>query len=160
MILVDVNVLVDAHRLDASGHAAAAAFLDGVVNGDQSFGLSDLVASGFLRVVTSPRVFKTPTPMPDALRFVETIRGLAHCVAVNPGPRHWEIFTRLCRESSVRGPLVTDAWLAALAIESGCEWVTSDGDFGRFRDLKWRRPQWAFPCARRSGFLDRRISRP
>ena len=59
---------------------------------------------------------------------------------MTPGPRHWEIFARLCRESEARGNLVPDAYLAALAIESGCEWVTTDRDFSRFPGLRWKTP--------------------
>ena len=63
-----------------------------------------------------------------------------HCVRISPGPRHWDIFMRLCRESAVNGNLVTDAYFAALAIESGCEWISTDGDYARFSGLIWRRP--------------------
>jgi predicted nucleic acid-binding protein len=59
---------------------------------------------------------------------------------VRPGPRHWQIFADLCRATNARGNLVADAYLAALAIEWDSEWVTADGDFGRFPGLRWRRP--------------------
>ena len=61
-------------------------------------------------------------------------------VVIEPGPRHWEIFSNLGIQSGVRGKLVPDAYLAALAMESGSEWITMDGDFARFTDLRWRRP--------------------
>ena len=64
----------------------------------------------------------------------------AHCQIVDPGERHWDIFKRLCIETDTRGPRVTDAWLAALAIECGCEWITLDRDFARFPGLKWQVP--------------------
>ena len=63
-----------------------------------------------------------------------------HCVTVHPGARHWRIFTRLCRESGATGNLVPDAFLAALALEHGCELVSNDADFARFRGLRWRHP--------------------
>jgi predicted nucleic acid-binding protein len=59
---------------------------------------------------------------------------------VSPGRKHWEIFLRLCREGDARGNLVSDAYHAALAIENGCEWITTDRDFARFPGLKWRSP--------------------
>jgi predicted nucleic acid-binding protein len=59
---------------------------------------------------------------------------------VTPGPRHWGIFIKLCNDAGVKGNLVADAYLAALAIESGCEWVTTDGDFARFSGLRWKHP--------------------
>ena len=59
---------------------------------------------------------------------------------VEPGDRHWDIFRRLCIETGTRGARITDAWFAALAIESGCEWITLDRDFARFPGLKWSPP--------------------
>ena len=140
MILVDVNVLVYAHRTEADRHGEYLSWLEDTANGDEPLGLSDLVLSGFLRVVTHPRVFIAPSPMKAALAFTEELRGLPNCVQVQPGPRHWEIFTRLCRGSAVKGNLVPDAYLAALAIESGSEWITTDRDYGRFPGLRSRHP--------------------
>ena len=140
MILPDVNVLVYAHRKDAAEHAGYRAWLEDVVNGEKAFGLSDLVLSGFLRVVTHPRVFVKSTPLARAVEFVEALANAPNRVRIEPGDRHWGIFVRLCRESKVRGNLVPDAYLAALAIESGAEWITTDRDFARFRGLTWRHP--------------------
>ena len=140
MILPDVNVLVYAHREDAENHAAYRDWLGGVVNADEAYAVSDLVLSGFVRVVTHPRVFREPSPIGAALAFAAELLGQPHCVPVRPGARHWGIFGRLCRESGARGNLVPDAFLAALAIEAGCEWITTDRDFSRFRGLRWRHP--------------------
>jgi hypothetical protein len=140
VILPDVNVLVYAHREDAHEHARYRRWLESVVNGPESFGCSDLVLSGFLRVVTHPRVFATPTPMEVGISFAQALRGAPNSTPVVPGPRHWELFARLCRLAGVRGNLVPDAWLAALAIESGSEWITTDRDYARFPDLRWRHP--------------------
>lgn len=140
MVLPDVNVLVHAHRTDAPHHAACHDWLDGVVNGDASYAVSDLVLSGFIRVTTHPKVFAKPTPLADAIGFAETLRGQPNSVTVAPGPRHWRIFASLCADAGVKGNLVADAYLAALAIEAGCEWVTTDRDFSRFKGLRWRHP--------------------
>jgi len=140
MRLVDVNVLVYAHRLDAVRHQEYADWLRGLLAGQEPYGVSDLVLSGFLRVVTNPKVFKQPTPMDTGLTFAEGLRTQPNCVPVDPGQRHWDIFTRLCRTAGVKGNLVPDAYLAALAIESGSEWITTDRDFSRFLDLRWRHP--------------------
>jgi len=59
---------------------------------------------------------------------------------IQPGERHWDIFTRFCTEADARGNMVPDAWFAALAIEFGCEWITLDRDYARFPDLRWRLP--------------------
>jgi toxin-antitoxin system PIN domain toxin len=140
MRLVDVNVLVYAHRLDAVRHQDYADWLLGLLAGQEPYGMSDLVLSGFLRTVTHPKVFRQPTPMEAALAFTEALRTQPNCVPAEPGQRHWDIFTRLCRTAGVKGNLVPDAYLAALAIESGSEWVTTDRDFSRFPGLRWRHP--------------------
>lgn len=140
MVLLDVNVLVQAFREDAPRHAAVREWLDRTVLSESSFGLSDLVLSGFLRIVTHPRVFDPPTPIEEALAFAEAMRSQPNCVQISPGERHWTIFGRLCREAQTKGNLVPDAYLAALAIESGSEWITFDADFSRFRGLRWRTP--------------------
>ena len=124
MRLVDVNVLVYAHRLDDVRHQEYADWLRGLLAGQEPYGVSDLVLSGFLRIVTNPKVFKQPTPMDTGLAFTQLLRTQPNCVPVEPGPRHWDIFTGLCRTAGVKGNLVPDAYLAALAIESGSEWVT------------------------------------
>ncbi len=140
MILPDVNVLVYAHREDAPHHDRYRAWLRETVRADAPFGMSDLVLSGFLRVVTHPRVFTEPTPSARALAFVHALRGRPNCVLIAPGLRHWEIFVNLCQAAGVKGNLIADAYLAALAIESGSEWITTDRDYSRFPALRWRHP--------------------
>jgi toxin-antitoxin system PIN domain toxin len=137
MRLVDVNVLVAAFRDDAPGHKVCRGLVEEMVDGPLPYGVSDLVLSGFVRVATHPRVFDPPAPLDDAVAFAQAYRGSGAAVAIAPGPRHWPIFSALCRTARAKGNLIPDAYLAALAIESGCEWVTSDRDFGRFADLRW-----------------------
>lgn len=140
MVLIDVNVLVYAHREDSLDHIRFRGWLEDLVNSEQAFGMSELVLSGFIRIVTHPKVFREPSPLADALSFAEQVRGHPTCVVVEPGERHWGIFTRLCRDCRARGNLVPDAYLAALAIESGSEWITTDRDYARFPGLRWRHP--------------------
>ncbi len=104
------------------------------------FGLSDVVLSGFIRVVTNPRIFSHPTDIETALAAADRLRKQPNCVHIEPGPRHWGIFLRLCSSVGARGNIVADAYLAALAIESGSEWITTDRDFARFPGLRWRHP--------------------
>jgi uncharacterized protein len=115
-------------------------WLEEVINGDAPFGLSTLVLSGVLRIVTHPRIFADPTPIETALEFIESLRGRPNCVEVAPGARHWKIFTDLCQTTGATGNRVPDAYLAALAIESGSEWITTDGGFARYAGLNWRHP--------------------
>ena len=140
MVLLDVNILVYAHRQDSRHHREYLTWLDDLINSDQAYGLSDLVLSGFLRVVTHPKVFNPPSSMDKALAFIQQLREQPNCTVINPGPRHWDIFCRLCKTTDVRGNLVPDAFLAALAIESGSEWVTADRDYHRFPGLRVRHP--------------------
>lgn len=140
MVLPDVNVLVYAHREDVQNHAAYRAWLESAVNGDEAYGMSELVLSGFVRVVTHAKVFNKPTRLADAIAFADQLREQPNSVKVEPGARHWDIFRRLCTTVGARGNLIPDAYLAALAIESGCEWITTDRDFSRFRGLRWRHP--------------------
>lgn len=140
MILPDVNVLVYAHREDTTGHTRYRAWLDEVLSSPAPFGVSDLVLSGFTRVVTHPRVFRTPTPLEEALAFTDSLLSQPNSVLLAPSTRHWAIFTDLCRTLALKGNLVADAYLAALAIESGSEWITTDRDFSRFPGLRWRHP--------------------
>jgi toxin-antitoxin system PIN domain toxin len=140
MVLVDVNVLVYAHRQDAPRHREYLGWLNTVLSSDAAFGVSDLVLSGFLRVVTHPHVFRDPTPLDRALTFAVTMRDHSNAVTIVPGERHWDIFQRLCREANAKGNLIPNAYLAALAIESGSEWMTTDRDYARFPGLRWRHP--------------------
>ena len=140
MLAPDVNVLVYAHREELPGHESCRRWLEETAAADAAFGLFDVVLSGFVRVVTHGRVFKTPTPLDDAFALVSELRAQPTCIVVQPGLRHWDIFERLCRGTGARGNIVADAYLAALAIESGCEWVTTDRDYSRFPGLRWRDP--------------------
>lgn len=140
MILPDVNVLVYAHREDAPNHPAYRNWLQTVISSSPAYGMAELVLSGFLRVVTHPRIFDPPSTMEQALAFVSDVCNQPNCVLIRPGPRHWGIFEELCRSTNVKGNLVPDAYLAALAIESGSEWITTDRDYSRFPQLSWRHP--------------------
>jgi toxin-antitoxin system PIN domain toxin len=140
MILFDVNVLIYATNAEAVDHKKYRAWLEEIVEGDAGFGVADLVLSSFLRIVTNRRVFAKPTKLVDAIAVTEQIRSRPNCVAVQPGQRHWDIFVDLVRRANARGNLVPDAYLAALAIESGSEWVTTDRDYARFPGLRWRHP--------------------
>lgn len=140
MILIDVNVLLYAHREELTEHQAYRDWLTAAVNSDTAYGMADLVLSSFVRIITNPKVFRPPTPLDQALEAANALRDQPNCVPVSAGPRHWEIFVKLCRDAGAKGDLVTDAYLAALAIESGAEWITTDRDFSRFPGLRWRHP--------------------
>jgi toxin-antitoxin system PIN domain toxin len=140
VILCDVNVLVSAHKEGADRHDEYRAWLEDAMNGDEAFGVSDLVLSSVLRIVTHPRVFDPPSTWDRASEFADSVRSAPNAVPITPGPRHWKIFTELGSKAGVRGNLVPDAYLAALAIESGSEWITADRGFARYRGLRFRYP--------------------
>lgn len=140
MLLLDVNVLVYAHREDAPDHVSYRKWLENLANSYEAFSVADLAFSGFLRIVTHARVFNPPSPLDKALAFVEELRACPNFVTLAPGTRHWDIFVRLCRVSNAVGNLIPDAYFAALAIETGSEWITTDADFAKFHGLKWRHP--------------------
>ena len=140
MKLFDVNVLIYAHRVDTPQHASVRDWFESEVNGPTAFGMAELVLSGFVRIVTSPKIFADPTPLDLALTEVEQLRERPNFVPVRPEHRHFDIFIRLCREGNTKGKLVADAYLAALAIEHGCEWISFDRDFARFPSLNWSKP--------------------
>ncbi len=138
MILPDANVLIGAFRVDSSHYAVCKPWLDSVVRSDQRFGVSPLSLAAVVRVTTNRRT--KPSSTDEAFGFCEDLLGQPHCQIVEPGERHWDIFRRLCIETDTRGPTVTDAWYAALAIEWGCEWITLDRDYARFPGLRWQLP--------------------
>lgn len=140
MILCDVNVLVFAHKEGVDRHNEYRSWLEEAMNGDEAFGVSDFVLSSVLRIVTHPRVFDPPSPWDRAKEFADAVRSAPSAVSIAPGPRHWRIFTELGVKAGVRGNLVPDAYLAALAIESGSEWLTTDRGFARYPGLRFRHP--------------------
>jgi len=140
MILPDVNVLIYAFRRDMPQHAVCRPWLDRVIQSDARFGVSPMVLAALVRITTNPRAYKTPSTIEEAFGFCEDLLGQPHCQVVAPGERHWDLFSRLCTETDTRSSRVTDAWLAALAIEWGCEWITLDRDYARFPGLKWQVP--------------------
>ena len=138
MILPDVNVLLYAFRPDAPDHARWHRWLEAVVNGDEPFGISPQVLASVVRIATHPGIFSRPDRCQDVLAFCTALIGRPQCQIIQPGPRHWSIFCDLCRKADAAGNLVQDAWFAALAIDSGCEWVTTDRDYARFPGLRYR----------------------
>ena len=138
MILPDVNVLLYAFRPDCAHHEKFRRWLSSVVDGSSAFGISPQVLSSVIRIATHPRAFVRPSRAGEVIRFAETLIEQPHCRIVQPGPRHWTIFRDLCHSTNAAGNLVPDAWFAALAIEHGCEWITTDRGFARFPGLRRR----------------------
>ena len=140
MILADVNVLLYAFRDDSVDHGRYRAWLDSTINADGAYGISPQVLCTLVRTATHPRIFAHPSRIEDALAFARVLLEQPNATRIEPGERHWTIFEALCRDTGATGNLAQDAWFAALAIESACEWITTDRDFARFQGLSCRRP--------------------
>ena len=140
MILPDVNVLIYAFRSDANDHTKYKEWLESIINGPAAFGVAPQILASVLRICTHRRIFVRPSSARDAFAFCRAILEHPQATLLAPRDRHWDIFETLCQQTNATGNLLQDAWFAALAIESGCEWVTTDRDYARFEGLSWRTP--------------------
>ncbi len=129
-----------AHREETEHHAVVHDWLEARLEGPEPVGVPSLVLSGFLRLVTLSRAWSRPSRVAEALAFAETVRAAPAYLRPRPGPRHWTIFAGICRATNATGNRAPDAYLAALAIESGSTWITFDRGLGRYPDLRWRTP--------------------
>ena len=140
MILLDVNVVLAAHRGDHPHHDAVRPWFDELLARKQPFAVPDVAWAAFIRIATNRRIFTVPTPIEDAFAFLHAVRAQPGHVAIAPGADHLALFEQVCRESGASGDLAADAYLAALAIEQGAALVSFDRDFARFERLQWRPP--------------------
>jgi hypothetical protein len=140
MRCVDINPLVYAHRPESPDHEEYRAWLDEIRQADEPLAIPPLVLSGFIRIVTHPRIFKEPTSVDTAWTFVHRLVDSPASMLIKPGPRHLEIFERLCRNGNATGNLVPDAFLAAIAIEQGAVFFSADRGLARFSGLDLRHP--------------------
>ncbi len=140
MRVVDLNLLLYAINRDAPRHDVAKAWLEDSLDGDETIGLSWTVVLGFLRLTTNARVFDRPLGVERALAMIHEWLAHPNVELVVPGDRHWDILRALLTESGTAGNLSSDAHLAALAIEHGAELYSADGDFARFRGLRFTNP--------------------
>ena len=99
-----------------------------------------MVLSSVVRLITNHRVFRQPSTTQQALDACRALRSAPAAIPLRPGPRHWEIFEALCEGLGAKGNTVPDAYHAALAIENGATWITTDRGFARFPGLRWRAP--------------------
>jgi len=140
VIIPDVNVLIYAFREDLPDHARYREWLVRTLAADEPVALPGQVVSGFMRVVTNPRVFSPAVPPAEAARYVQALRSAPGAVELRLADSHVGTFLRLCVEVNAKGNLVADAYLAAIAIELDALLVTTDRDFARFPGLRWRHP--------------------
>ena len=140
MILPDVNLLLYAYNRDASQHEGAASWLKSALTRPEPVALTWTTILGFLRVSTSPRVFPNPMTASEAITAITEWLQRPTVALLQTEERHWEILQRMILRGNVSGSLITDAHLAALAIEHGATLCTTDRDFARFPGLRWQNP--------------------
>jgi len=140
VILVDANILLYAEDSLQPRHQQARAWWDGQLSGSGVVCLCWTVLSAFIRIGTNPRVFEHPLSLEQALARVQSWLDQPCTRVVRPTERYWTVFKQMLTDGQAVANLVTDAYLAALAIEHGCELASTDSDFARFPKLKWRNP--------------------
>ncbi len=140
MILLDANILLYAYNADAPEHKAAARWLAKLIAGNETIALPWVTLWAFIRIGTNPRIWPSPLPAQEAFAIIGELLKQPGIVVLQPGPRHGEILQKLVSECRATGPLVTDAVLAALALEHGASLASTDQDFRRFPDLRWVNP--------------------
>jgi toxin-antitoxin system PIN domain toxin len=140
LIHLDANILIYAYDSSSPHHTVAKRWLEDALSGDESIALAWLTVLAFLRITTNPRILEQPFSIMEARSVVDELLDHPLISLLHPGPRHWTILRELIVESQARGPLVSDAHLAALTIEHGASLATTDRDFGRFPGLSFINP--------------------
>lgn len=140
MIVPDINLLVYAYNAEDRKHEKAKIWWENLLNGTEPVGLSWVVMSGFLRLMTHPRVLEKPMPVSRATEHVRTWLELPSVLTLEPGKRFPSLFLGFMDSSGAGGNLTTDAYLAALSVEHQAELHSNDPDFNRFSGLRWKNP--------------------
>ena len=140
MILVDANILLYAEDSLSPRHAEARTWWDEQLSGSTPVCLCWTVISAFIRIGTNARVFAQPLSLDEAINRVQSWIDHPCTRLIYPTQRHWEVFRQMLTQGQALGNLVTDAYLAALAVAHGCELCSTDTDFSRFPQLQWRNP--------------------
>jgi toxin-antitoxin system PIN domain toxin len=139
-MLLDANLLLYAVHTRAAHHERAAAWLTARLNGPRRVGFPWQSINAFLRISTHPRAFERPLDPRTAWDLVRDWLNASVAWLPAPGAEYRRILGELITAYGVRGNLVPDAALAALAIEHGVTLISTDTDFARFRELRWENP--------------------
>lgn len=140
MTIIDTNILLYAYDANAKQQERAEEWLNALLSSDEQIGLPWITLWGFIRVSTNPRILSAPMDSQEVFLIVRDWIAQPSVMVPEPGPRHAAILERLVVGTGARAGLVTDAALAALAIEHGATLASADHDFSRFPDLKWVNP--------------------
>lgn len=140
MIAPDANLLIYAYAPSDPNHAASKTWLEGILSGPELVGIPIQTIYAFLRVVTNPRSTIIPLTFGNAAHAVNAWLEMPHVRLLYPGDRHWELLQRLSEKVRLNGPQITDAAIAAIAMEYDAVIHTNDRDFARFPGLRWLNP--------------------
>jgi hypothetical protein len=140
MILVDANLLLYAEDSLSDHHEAARIWWDEQLSGAEPVALCWPVLNAFVRISTNARLYRRPLLLKEAISRVQSWLDQPCVRVIHPGEQHWVIFQQMLRGGNAVGNLVSDAHLAALAVEHNGVLYSTDADFSRFRGLKWRNP--------------------
>ena len=140
MTILDANILLYAHNADAPQHAPIAQWVQKLLAGPDTIGLPWMTLWAFLRLSTNARLWPNPKPVGEAFAVVREWLAQPGVVVLHPGPRHAELLEKLVTEQRAAASLVSDAALAALALENGAVLASTDRDFSRFPGLRWVDP--------------------
>ncbi len=140
MIVPDINLLLYAVNSSMPQHERASEWLTRLFTGDEPVGLTWMVLVGFMRLATNSRIFSSPMRVEQAIEVVDSWLSHRLVTVVDATPGHWALLSALLRESGTAGNLTNDAYLAAICIERGATLHSADGDFHRFRGLRWENP--------------------
>ena len=140
MIIPDLNLLIYAYSVTSPSHDAARRWWRELLNGAEEIGVPWVVAAGFIRLATGPNVLDQPATTDQAIDTVEGWFALPHVAPLDPGPEHLALMRGALAAAGTGGDIVTDAHIAALALEHGAEVHSNDADFSRFPGVRWRNP--------------------
>lgn len=140
MIIPDTNLLLYAYSSKSEFHLRARKWIEAAFTGEEPVRLPWAVINAFVRIMTNPRAIRPALPLATAVEAVSEWLAVPGVEPLNPGERHWKLLAQMAIEHRCSGPLLSDAHLAALAIENGATLYSADRDFARFRGLRWVNP--------------------
>lgn len=140
MIVLDANILLYAYDAGSDQHAKARAWLEETLSGTDPVGLPWQTVTAFVRIVTNPKLSGKRFTPAEVIDVVDQWLDQPNVRLLDPGDQHWSFLRQMIIDGQARGPLITDAQLAALTIEYGGVLHTTDRDFSRFPGLRWQNP--------------------
>ena len=140
MRLIDANILIYAHDESSEFHSRAKNYLKEIYQKDAKVLIPDVSFLAFIRITTNHRVMEIPLEPKEAIRCMDVLLSHGKTLVPTRGKNHWQNFTRLVESSGARGPLITDAHIAALALDHDAIVCSHDTDFLKFKEVRFENP--------------------